>query len=46
VNGDAHGSQDKDDTVSGASRFLIGLVTCFATQSSIPATLVLAAARW
>jgi hypothetical protein len=37
VNGDVHGSQASCGSVTRASRFLIGLVTCFATHDSIPA---------
>src|SRR3712207_8461376 len=32
VNGDVHGSHSTCGPGAGASRFLIGLVTCFATQ--------------
>src|SRR5205807_8902935 len=37
VNGDVHGSQASCGSVTRASRFLIGLVTCFATHGGIPA---------
>src|SRR5680860_383008 len=37
VNGDVHGSQTRCGSVAGASRFLIGLVACFATHDGIPA---------
>ena len=36
VNGDVHDGHAKDGAVTGASRFLIGLVTCFATHGGIP----------
>src|SRR5215204_5613507 len=37
VNGDVHGTYYRCGSGAGASRFLIGLVTCFATQDGIPA---------
>ena len=37
VNGDVHGGHARCGSVTGASRFLIGLVTCFATHDGIPA---------
>jgi hypothetical protein len=37
VNGDVHGGQASCGSVTGASRFLIGLVTCSATRDGIPA---------
>jgi hypothetical protein len=37
VNGDVHGGHSRCGSVTGASRFLIGLVTCFATHDGIPA---------
>ena len=37
VNGDVHGGQASGARLTGASRFLIGLVTCFATHGAIPA---------
>ena len=37
VNADVHGGHGKDGAVVGASRFLIGLVTCFTTHGGIPA---------
>src|SRR5712691_4311029 len=37
VNGDAHGGQTNSGSATRASRFLIGLVTCFATHGGIPA---------
>ncbi len=37
VNSDVHGGHASGASVSGASRFLIGLVTCFATHGGIPA---------
>ena len=37
VNGEVHGGQASCGSVTGASRFLIGLVTCFATRDGIPA---------
>jgi hypothetical protein len=43
VNGDVHGSHARCGSGAGASRFLIGLVTCFATQDGIPAV---ARAAW
>ncbi len=43
VNGDVHGGQSRCGSVTGASRFLIGLVTCFASHDSIPAV---ARAAW
>ena len=43
VNGDVHGGHARCGSVTGASRFLIGLVTCFATHDGIPAV---ARAAW
>ena len=43
VNGDVHGGNYRCGSGAGASRFLIGLVTCFATQEGIPAV---ARAAW
>jgi hypothetical protein len=43
VDGDVHGGHARCGSVTGASRFLIGLVTCFATQDGIPAV---ARAAW
>ena len=43
VNGDVHGSHASCGSAAGASRFLIGLVTCFATHGAIPAV---ARASW
>ena len=37
VNGDVHGGHASCGSATGASRFLIGLVTCFATHGGIPA---------
>ena len=37
VNGDVHGGHASCGSVTGASRFLTGLVTCFATHGGIPA---------
>jgi hypothetical protein len=37
VNGEIHGGHSSCGSVTGASRFLIGLVTCFATHDGIPA---------
>ena len=37
VNGDVHGGQASCGSATGASRFLTGLVTCFATHGGIPA---------
>ena len=37
VNGDVHGGHASCGSVTGASRFLTGLVTCFATHDGIPA---------
>jgi hypothetical protein len=37
VNGDDHGSHVSCGSGSGASPFLTGLVTCFATHDGIPA---------
>src|SRR5438552_14231814 len=37
VNGDVHGGHSRCGSVTGASRFLTGLVTCFATHDAIPA---------
>src|SRR6266508_1910887 len=37
VNGDVHGGHASCGSVTRASRFLIGLVTCFATHGGIPA---------
>ena len=37
VNGDVHDGHASCGSVTGASRFLTGLVTCFATQDGIPA---------
>src|SRR6202171_4788771 len=36
VNGEVHGGHARCGSVTGASRFLIGLVTCFATPDRIP----------
>ena len=38
VNGDVHGGHASVRSVTGASRFLTGLVTCFATHGGIPAS--------
>jgi len=43
VNCDVHGGHYRCGSVTGASRFLIGLVTCFATHDGIPAV---ARAAW
>ncbi len=43
VNGDVHGGQASCGSVTRASRFLIGLVTCFATHEGIP---VVVRAAW
>ena len=43
VNGDVHGHHANCGSETGASRFLIGLVTCFATHGAIPAV---ACASW
>src|SRR5207302_7226852 len=43
VNGDVHGGHCRFGSVTGASRFLTGLVTCFATHDGIPAV---ACAAW
>src|SRR5215510_13242607 len=43
VNGDVHGGHASCGSVTRASRFLTGLVTCFATHDGIPAV---AAAAW
>src|SRR5487761_1341039 len=43
VNGDVHGGQASCGSVARASRFLTGLVTCFATHDGIPAA---AAVTW
>ncbi len=45
VNGDVHGAHDKDGSGAGASRFLTGRVTCFATQGGIPAVARVASRR-
>jgi hypothetical protein len=37
VNGDVHGGHARSGSTTGASRFLTGLVTCFATHDGIPA---------
>ncbi len=37
VNGDVHGGHSRCGSVTGASRFLIGVVTCFATDDGISA---------
>src|ERR1700681_2249517 len=37
VNGDVHDGHASCGSVTAASRFLIGLVTCFATHDGIPA---------
>jgi len=37
MNGDVHGDHASCGSVTRASRFLIGLVTCFATHDGIPA---------
>jgi hypothetical protein len=42
VNGDVHVGQARCGSVIDASRFLIGLVTCFATHDGIPASGVVA----
>jgi hypothetical protein len=42
VNGDIHGDQASCGSVTRASRFLIGLVTCFATHDGIPAAATVA----
>ena len=42
VNGDAHGDQASCGSVTRASRFLTGLVTCFATHDGIPAAATVA----
>jgi hypothetical protein len=36
VNHDLHDRHASSGSVTGASRFLIGLVTCFATHNGIP----------
>ena len=36
VNGDVHGAHARCRSTAGASRFLIGLVTCFSTHDGIP----------
>ena len=38
MNGDVHAGHASCGSVTGASRFLIGLVTCFATHDGIPAS--------
>src|SRR6266487_5812954 len=43
VNGDVHGGHASCGWGTGASRFLTGLVTCFATHDGIPAV---ASAAW
>ena len=43
VNGDVHGGHSNCGSGMCASRFLIGLVTCFATHDGIPAV---ARAAW
>jgi hypothetical protein len=43
VNGDVHGGHSRCGSMTGASQFLIGLVTCFATHDSIP---IVARAAW
>jgi hypothetical protein len=43
VDGDVHGGHASCVAATGASRFLIGLVTCFATHGAIPA---IAPAAW
>src|SRR5438128_948707 len=43
VNGEVHGGHARTGSVTRASRFLIGLVTCFATQGAIPSV---ARASW
>jgi hypothetical protein len=40
VNGDVHDGHDRCGSVAGASRFLIGLVTCFATDDGNPPSCV------
>ena len=37
MNGDVHGGHARCGSAAGASRFLTGLVTCFATHDGIPA---------
>src|SRR5215218_8394332 len=37
VDGDGHGRHARDGAAAGASRFLTGLVTCFATHAGMPA---------
>ena len=37
MNGDVHGGHARRGSATGASRFLTGLVTCFATHGGIPA---------
>jgi hypothetical protein len=39
VIGDVHDGEARCGSVTGASRFLIGLVTCFATHDGIPANI-------
>src|SRR6266581_8444012 len=46
VNGDVHGSQASCGSGTGASRFLTGLVTCFATHGGIPAVALIAWRRY
>ena len=45
VNGDVHGGHASCGSATGASRFLIGLVTCFATHGGIPAIAPVASRR-
>jgi hypothetical protein len=46
VNRDVHGRQANCGSFARASRFLIGLVTCFATHDGIPAVARDARARY
>jgi hypothetical protein len=46
VNGDVHAGHDRCGSRAGASRFLIGLVTCFARHDGIPAVARAAWRRW
>jgi len=43
VNGEVHGGHARTGSVTRASRFLIGRVTCFATHGAIPSV---ARASW
>ena len=45
VNGDVHAGHARCGSGAGASRFLIGLVTCFATHGGIPAVARAASSR-